>query len=81
MPPRIAKLVGYGAFGAIALFVVIFLLVFFVTLPRSAPGMTTVLDVVTWIAVGLMVLALAALHVVIARQLIYIGRGGGPRRA
>lgn len=80
MPPRIAKLVGYGAFGAIALFVVIFLLVFLATLPRSAPGMTTVLDVVTWIAVGLMILAMITLHVIIARQLIYIGRGGPPRR-
>ena len=79
MPPRIAKLIGYGAFGAIALFVVIFLLVLLATLPASAPGMTTVLDVVTWIAVGLMVLAMITLHIVIGRQLIYIGKGGGPR--
>lgn len=80
MPPRLAKMVGYGAFGGVALFVVIFLVVFLITLPRAAPGMTTVLDVVTWIAVGLMVLALIGVHVLIARQLLYIGRGGGPRR-
>ena len=80
MPPRVARLVGYGAFGAAAAFVLIFLIVFLATFPRSAPGMTTVLDVVTWIAVGLMVLAVIALHVIIARQLLSIGRGGGPRR-
>ena len=80
MPPRVARLVGYGAFGAIALFVVIFLLILLLTLPRSAPGMTTVLDVVTWIAVGMMVLAMITLHIVVGRQLIYIGKGGGPRR-
>lgn len=80
MPPRVARLVGYGAFGAIAVFVVIFLLILLLTLPRSAPGMTTVLDVVTWIAVGMMVLAMITLHIVVGRQLIYIGKGGGPRR-
>lgn len=81
MPPRLAKLVGYGAFAATLLFVLIFALVFIITLPRSAPGMTTTLDVVTWIAVGLMMLAIIGVHVLIGRQLLYIGRGGGPRRA
>ncbi len=80
MPRKIAKLAGFGAFGAIALFLAIFLWIVLKTLPRSSSGMTPVLDIVTWISIGLVIVALALTHVIIARQLLYIGRGGGPKR-
>jgi hypothetical protein len=37
--------------------------------------MMPVLSVVTWISVGLVVLALVGLHVVIAKQLLSLSRG------
>jgi hypothetical protein len=37
------------------------------------------LSVVSWISVGLVVLSLIAVHVAVGKQLLYIGRGGGPR--
>ena len=80
MPPKLARLIGFGALGAIGLFVAVYALIIIVTFPRAPSGMTTPLDVVTWIAVGLVILALIATHLVIARQLLYIGKGGGPRR-
>ena len=81
MPPKLAKLAGLGAFGVVALFALLYLLVIGTTLPRGSGGMTPVLDVVTWIAIGLVVVAVAVAHVAIAKQLLFIGRGGGPRKA
>ncbi len=79
MPPKIARLAGLGAFGACAVFVAIFLLVAWVSRHTALGGMMPVLSVVTWISVGLVVLALIAVHVAIGKQLLYLGRGGGPR--
>ncbi len=38
-----------------------------------------VLSVVTWISVGLVILALIAIHVVIGRQLMYLANDGAAR--
>ena len=79
MPPRIARLAGLGAYGACALFIAIFAYVAFISRHTATGGMMPVLSVVTWISVGLVVIALIAVHIAIARQLLYIAEGGGPR--
>lgn len=79
MPPRYARLAGLGAFGACGAFVVIYLYVAWLSRHTTTGGIMPVLSVLTWISVGLVVLALIALHVAIGKQLMYIGNGGGSR--
>ncbi|HXD49038.1 MAG TPA: hypothetical protein VN600_09695 [Gemmatimonadaceae bacterium] len=79
MPPKIARLAGLGAFGACFGFVVLFLYVAWISRHTSLGGMKPELSVVTWISVAVVVLALIAVHVAIGKQLLYLGRGGGPR--
>ena len=73
MPPRLAKLAGLGAFGAIALFVALFALIAYVSFPRDTGGIDATLAAVTWISVGVVIVALAALHIVLGRQLMELG--------
>jgi hypothetical protein len=75
MPPRIATLIGYSAFAAILLFVAIFALVAYGAIPRGTGGIDRIEATVTWIAVGLVVLAVVAVHVIIGRGLLAFGRG------
>lgn len=75
MSPRIARLIGFGALGAIILFVAIYALVVYASVPRSTGGIDRTTAALTWIAVGLVVLALIGVHVVIGRGLIAFGRG------
>ncbi|HEX4468679.1 MAG TPA: hypothetical protein VH080_04055 [Gemmatimonadaceae bacterium] len=75
MPPRIAKLVAFGAFGAVALFVFIFFVVAIASAPRRTGGIDMIEAVVTWISVGIAVLGLIAAHLVIARGLLEYSRG------
>ena len=77
MPPRLARLAGFGAFGAIALFVALFALIAYASLPGDTGGIDSIQAAVTWISVGLVILALAALHVVLGRQLIELGNEKG----
>jgi hypothetical protein len=79
MPPKIARLAGLGAYAACAVFVALFAYVAYISRPTPTGGMAPVLSVVTWISLGLVVLALIAVHVVIGKQLLHIGRGGGAR--
>ena len=75
MPPRIARLIGLGAFGAILLFVAIYALVVYASVPRSTGGIDSIEAIVTWIAVGLVVLGVIGVHVVVGRGLVDYGRG------
>jgi hypothetical protein len=75
MPPKLAKLAGLGAFAAIALFVALYALIVYVTIPRPSGGIDRTQAVVTWLSVGAVVLALAAVHVVLARGLLDLSRG------
>jgi len=75
MPPRIAKLVGYGAFAAILLFVAIFGVIAWAAMPSRTGGIDGTLAAVTWISVGLTVAALIAVHVLVGRELLAFGRG------
>jgi hypothetical protein len=75
MPPKIARLAGLGAFGACAGFAALYAYVAYISRHTTTGGMMPVLSVVTWISVGLVVLALIGLHIVIARQLLSLSRG------
>jgi hypothetical protein len=75
MPPRIAKLAGYGALGAVLLFVALFALIAYGAVPRPTGGIDRIEAAVTWISVGLSVLALIGVHIVVARGLFAIARG------
>ena len=79
MPPKIARLAGLGAYGACAGFIVLFAVLVYGSRHTSTGGIMPVLSIVTWISVGLVFAALIVLHVAVGRQLLYIGKGGGPR--
>jgi hypothetical protein len=76
MPPKIARLAGLGAFGACAAFVALYLFVGKISSPSSTGGMTPALSVVTWISLGMVVLALIGVHVLFGRQLLELAKGG-----
>jgi hypothetical protein len=80
MPPKIARLAGLGAFGACAGLVALFALSAFGTRHTATGGISPVLSVVTWISLAIVFAALIAVHMVIGKQLVYIGKGGGPTR-
>ena len=79
MPPKIARLVGLGAFGACAAFVALFAYVAFISRHTSTGGMMPALSVVTWISLAIVVFALIVAHVVLGKQLLQLaeGRAGG----
>jgi hypothetical protein len=76
MPPKIARLAGLGAFGACAGFLALYAYVAYISRHTPTGGMMPVLSAVTWISVGLVVLALIGVHVVLAKQLFALARGG-----
>jgi len=75
MTRNYARLAGLGAFGACVGFIALFALVAYVSRHTATGGMMQTLSVVTWISVGLVVLALIAVHVAIGKELLYLGRG------
>ena len=72
---QIAKLLGLGAFGAIGGFGVAYLGFIWLTAPSRTGGIDKIGAAVTWIAVGGVLLALIALHVVLGKQLLRLGQG------
>jgi hypothetical protein len=80
MSPRLAKLAALGAFGATAGMFALYALVVYATVPTYTGGMDLIEGVVTWISLGVAVLSLAAVHVAVGRQLLYIGRSGPATR-
>ena len=79
MSPKIARLVGLGAFGACAAFVALFAYVAYISRHTATGGMMPALSVVTWISLAIVVLGLIAVHVVLGKQLLQLaeGRAGG----
>jgi hypothetical protein len=75
MPPRIAKLAGMGAFGAIVFFVALFGYIFWVSAPRAHGGIDSISAIVVWIALTIVLLGLIAVHVVLGRGLLALSRG------
>ncbi|HMA23392.1 MAG: hypothetical protein ACM37U_08190 [Gemmatimonas sp.] len=79
MPPKIARLAGLGALAASGAFIALFAFVAYLSRRTPTGGMMPALSAVSWISLGLVVLALVVVHVAISKQLLYLGRGGGPR--
>lgn len=75
MPPRIAKLIAFGAFGAILLFVAIFALIAWAAIPTKTGGIDGIESTVTFISVGLAILAVIGVHVLVGRGLLAFARG------
>jgi hypothetical protein len=75
MPPKIARLAGLGAFGACAAFVALFAFIVYISRPSPTGGMMPALSAVAWISVGLVVVALIAVHVAIGKQLLQLADG------
>jgi len=79
MTPKIARLAGLGAYAVIVAMIAIYALVSWVSRHTTTGGIRTELSVVTWISVGLVVIALIAVHVALGNQLLYLGKGGGAK--
>ena len=75
MPPRIAKLIGLSAFAAILLFVAIFALIAWAAIPTRTGGIDGTQAAVTWISVGLVIIAVIGVHILVGRGLLAFGRG------
>jgi hypothetical protein len=75
VPPKIAKLAGLGAFAACGAFILLFVLLAWVSRHTPTGGMMPVLSWVTWLSVSLVILALIAVHVYLGRQLLKLARG------
>jgi hypothetical protein len=75
MPPKYAKLAGLGAYGACAGMMALFALLILLT--RPGVGLLPALSYVTWLSLAVVFAALIGAHLVIAKQLMHIGNGGG----
>ena len=80
MPPRIARLAGLGALGACAGMIALFALIIFFTRSTPLGGMMPTLSYLTWISLAVVFAALIAAHIAIGKQLLHIGKDGGPTR-
>jgi len=75
IPKNFASLAGLGAFGACAGFVALYALIVYATRHTTTGGMMQTLSAVTWISVGMVIIALIAVHVAIGKELLSLGRG------
>ena len=75
MPPRIARLAGFGAFAACGGIATIFLLFLFITRPTAFSGMDGTLRFLSWLSVAGVLLALVGVHVLLGRQLMAVAKG------
>jgi hypothetical protein len=75
MPPRIARLAGYGAFAASALFLALIVLFIVWTRPTSSSGLDGTERFLSWLGVAGVLLALIGVHVVLGRRLLAVARG------
>ena len=69
VPERIRKLLALGALGACFGLAALFALLVFITIPRSNGGIDGTSATVTWISVAGVILALIAVHLLIAKRL------------
>ncbi len=75
MPPRIARLAGFGAFAACGAFVALFALFLFITRPGPASGLDPTSRVLAWLSVAGVLLAVLGVHVLLGRRLLAMARG------
>lgn len=72
MPPKIARLAGLGAFGAIGGFALLFALLAWVSAHTALGGITIGLSWVAWISMSIVFAALIGVHVYLGHQLILL---------
>jgi hypothetical protein len=77
VPEKLRKLLALGAVGASFGLVAVFALLVFVTIPRANGGIDATSATITWISVAGVIVALVAVHLLIAHRLWH-GRPGGP---
>lgn len=75
MPPRIARLAGFGAFAACAGFAALFVLFVIGTWPSPSSGLDGTERFLAWFGVAGVLLALLGVHFVIGRRLLAVARG------
>lgn len=75
MPPKIAKLAGFGAFAACGGIALVYVLFLFITRPAPTSGLDGTQRFIAWFSVAGILLALLLVHVVIGRQLMAMARG------
>jgi hypothetical protein len=80
MPPKIARLAGLGAFGACAGMLALLAALIFLTRSTPLGGMMPALSFLTWISLAVVFIALIIVHIAIGKQLLHIGKDGGPTR-
>jgi hypothetical protein len=79
MPPKIARLAGFGAFGACVGLLALYLLLVYITRPSTRGGIDLVNAAVVWIALGGLFAALIIVHVLIGKQLLRLAEGADVR--
>jgi len=72
---QIWKYAGLGAFGAIGGFSAAYLGFLWLSAPTRTGGIDRISSAVSWIAIGGVLLALIAVHVVIGKQLLLLSKG------
>lgn len=75
MPPRIARLAGFGAFAACGALVALFALFLFITRPGPTSGMDPTSRFLAWLSVAGVLLALVGVHVLFGCRLLKLARG------
>ncbi|MEP6729556.1 MAG: hypothetical protein ABJE10_02905 [bacterium] len=75
MPPKIAKLAGFGALAACGGIAAIYALFVFITRPVPSAGLDPTLRFLSWFTVAGVILALIGVHLVLGRQLLLLAKG------
>ena len=75
MPPKIARLAGFGAFAACAGIAGLYLLFVYGTRPTDMSGMDGTSRFIAWLSVAGVLLALLGVHVLLGRELLALARG------
>lgn len=79
MPPKIARLAGFGAFAACGGIALVYLLFVYITRPTASAGLDAPERFLAWFTVAGVLLALLVVHFVIGRQLLVLARGEAVR--
>ena len=75
MNPRVLQFAGLGAYGVCLGILALYGLVAYISTPKQTGGIDAAHASIVYIGVGLVVLALIAVHVVLGRQLLSAARG------
>ena len=79
MPPKIARLAGFGAFAACGGIAAVYLLFVYLTRPTMSAGLDSPERFLAWFTVAGVLLALLGVHFVLGRQLLALAKGEAQR--